>query len=345
MKKRGLWNLWNYMVIFLMVAFLVTVNFLVFLHAADLTEEMIKGRAIATFFNVVAISLVLCIIDGIRRKYLVEKPVQLILEVTKRLSQGDFKARIENYPWGIGRDDFAQIAVNINRLAEELSTTETLKTDFISNVSHELKTPLAVIGNYSTMLQSENLSEEQRRTYAGAIEAQTGKLSELIGNILYLNKLEHQAISPKCAKFDLGEQLCECLVAYEHVWEEKQIELDTDIETAVEIDSDRELLSLVWNNLLSNALKFTEPGGTVSVSVRGGHDMAVVTIKDTGCGMDAETGRHMFDKFYQGDTSHATQGNGLGLALVKRVITILNAQIDVQSRRGEGTTIEVTIFG
>ena len=243
-----------------------------------------------------------------------------------------------------GKEDYLDTMIrDLNAMITELGTIETLKTDFVSNVSHEIKTPLAVIQNYSSLLNAENLTEQERREYAGAISAATIRLNILITNVLRLSRLENQQIRPKSEQFDLGGQLTECLLGFENIWEEKEIEIEPDIEDDVLITSDRELLSIVWNNLLSNAFKFTEEGGTVSVSLRTEDETAVVSVKDTGCGMPPETVRHVFDKFYQGDTSHSIQGNGLGLALVKRIVDIVGGEIRVESEPGEGSTFTVKL--
>jgi signal transduction histidine kinase len=220
---------------------------------------------------------------------------------------------------------------------------ETLRTDFIANVSHELKTPLAVIQNYGTMLQQPNLSEEDRKDYARTVTNASQRLASLITNILKLNKLENQQIFPKKERFDLGEQLCECLLGFENAWEAKNLEIETDMEDGVNVESDPELLSLVWNNLFSNAIKFTEEGGTIGLKLHIENEHAVVEVSDTGCGISPEVGAHIFEKFYQGDTSHATQGNGLGLALVKRVVDIIEGEISVSSELGKGSTFTVRI--
>lgn len=202
---------------------------------------------------------------------------------------------------------------------------------------------MAVMQNYSAMLQSPDLPEAQRVEYARAITQSSRRLADLITNILKLNRLENQQIYPAAKRYDLGEQLAECLLSFESTWEQKGIEIETDIEEEVSIQSDPELLTLVWNNLFSNALKFTEPGGTVSVSLKTGGGFASVRVADTGCGISPETGKHIFEKFYQGDTSHATQGNGLGLALVKRVVDIVGGDISVESDVGKGSTFTVKI--
>jgi signal transduction histidine kinase len=238
-------------------------------------------------------------------------------------------------------EGFNQIGMAINAMAAELAGTETLRTDFIANVSHELKTPLAVMGNYATMLQRPGITEDERWEYAKAISEAARKLAQLITNILKLNKLENQQIFPQPKEFDLGEQLCECLLVFEDAWEAKNLEIETDMEDHVRIKSDPELLSLVWNNLISNAVKFTPDGGKVGVTLKTEGAYVIVSVSDTGCGIKPEVGQHIFEKFYQGDTSHATQGNGLGLALVKRVVDILSGEIGVQSVYGTGSTFTV----
>ena len=336
----------NYVVFFLTVAFAVSCCMMLFVRTlADsmglvFSEENIGTAAKMTFLNVLLLTLLFGTIDRIRRKLMVDRPVKLITQATERIMQGDFSVRVRPMH-GAGMEGFNQIGMAINAMAKELSGTETLRTDFIANVSHELKTPLAVMGNYATMLQRPGITEEERCEYAKAISEATRKLAQLITNILKLNKLENQQIFPQPKEFDLGEQLCECLLGFEDAWEAKGLEIETDLEDDVRIKSDPELLSLVWNNLISNAVKFTSEGGTVAVSMAANETHVVVSVRDTGCGMTAETGKHIFEKFYQGDTSHATQGNGLGLALVKRVVDILNGEIGVQSVYGEGSTFTV----
>ena len=336
----------NYVVFFLTVAFAVSCCMLLFVNTlADsmglvFNEENIGAAAKVTFLNVLLLTLLFGTIDYVRRKIMVERPVKLITEATERIMQGDFSVRVRPMH-GAGMEGFNQIGMAINAMAAELAGTETLRTDFIANVSHELKTPLAVMGNYATMLQRPGITEEDKNEYAKAISEAARKLAQLITNILKLNKLENQQIFPQPKEFDLSEQLCECLLVFEDAWEAKNLEIETDIEDDVRIKSDPELLSLVWNNLISNAVKFTPDGGTIGLSLKTESDSVIVQVRDTGCGMKPEVGQHIFEKFYQGDTSHATQGNGLGLALVKRVVDILSGEIGVQSVYGEGSTFTV----
>lgn len=340
---RSMFTMRGYLTFFLTVSGIASVCLLLFLGSMDIKLTDVKGSAIITFVCVLFISLLCTLFDGIRRKYTVEEPVNRILNATQQFTRGDFAVRIKPLH-GIDKlNEFDVIIENFNKMAEELSGVETLRSDFIANVSHELKTPLAVIQNYGTMLQNPGLPEEKRVEYAKTITDSTRRLSDLITNILKLNKLENQQMFPESKVYDLGAQLCECLLGFEDIWEKKELEIDTDIDEGVSVKADQELLTLVWNNLFSNAVKFTEAGGKITVSLKEEKGTAVVAVSDTGRGIPAEIGRHIFEKFYQGDKSHATQGNGLGLALVKRVIDIMGGEISVDSTPGKGSTFTVRL--
>ena len=337
----------NYVTFFLLVAFMVSCCTMLFVSVMRdsmglvLTKDNLASAAKLTFANVLLITLISGTIDYIRRKQMVDRPVKQIMEALDQVMQGDFTVRISPVKEFAGETGFNEIIGCLNKMTAELQGTETLRTDFIANVSHELKTPLAVMGNYATMLQKPGISEEERIEYAKAISHSSRRLAALITNILKLNKLENQQIFPQPQEFDLGEQLCESLLAFEDAWEQKKLEIETDIADDIRIKSDPELLSLVWNNLISNAVKFTQEGGTIGLSLKADETHVTVSVRDTGCGMMPETGKHIFEKFYQGDTSHATQGNGLGLALVKRVVDILGGEITVQSVYGQGSAFTV----
>ena len=340
--------LYNYIVFFLVTAFLVTCSMMLFVRTMmstldlNLTSENIGVAAKLTFGNIILLSGLFTIIDAVRRKHTTGKITEHIAGAAERIVQGDFAVRIEPVNQ-MGIDENFNVIINcFNTMAEELSGVETLRTDFIANVSHEMKTPLAVMQNYGTLLQKPNLSEENRIEYAKGVADGSKRLADMMTNILKLNRLEKQQIYPKTEEYDLGEQLCECLLQFENVWEEKNIEIETELAEGVIVNTDAELLSLVWNNLFSNAFKFTPDGGKVSLVLEVTEHFAVVKIADTGCGISPEVGAHIFEKFYQGDTSHATQGNGLGLALVKRVIDILHGEINVESSLGKGSTFVVT---
>lgn len=330
----------TFVLFFMFCAFVITCSFLLFFSSIDLQEEQVRAAAGSTFFNALLLTFLFVLVDMIRRHFMVDRPVRKIQEALDKVQRGDFSFRLDT---GHASVNFKEIMESINRMAEELSGLETLRTDFVSNVSHELKTPLAIISNYATLLNDAELSEEDRQTYTKAIKDTSVRISDLVSNILRLNRLENQQIYPETTSYHLTEQLCECLLGFESVWEDKNIELVTDMEEDVIITADAELLAIVWNNLLSNAFKFTPDGGTVSVSVRSDGDFAVVSVEDTGCGMSPEVGKHIFEKFYQGDTSRATMGNGLGLALVRRIMDIMGGEISVNSTLGEGSVFTVRL--
>jgi signal transduction histidine kinase len=193
------------------------------------------------------------------------------------------------------------------------------------------------------MLQSEHLTDERRKEYASAIVQSTKKLSGLITNILKLNRLEQQKIQATPERYDLCAQLSECALQFEEIWEEKGITFEADTEDCATIVADESLLELVWNNLLSNAIKFTDKGGMVELSQTSTADEIVVFVSDTGCGMDEKTLKHIFDKFYQGDTSRATEGNGLGLSLSLRVLQLSGGTITAKSVVGVGSVFTVCL--
>lgn len=339
----------HYFIFFLLVSFVITcctmlfVSILAYTLDISLTDENISAAAKLTFWNVALLSLIFTVIDGIRRKVTVDRPVKNIIDAAEKIIQGDFSVRIKPQS-RFGTDEtFNRVIDCFNKMAEELGSVETLRLDFIANVSHEMKTPLAVMQNYGTLLQSPDLSEEKRIEYAKGITDGSRRLADMMTNILKLNRLENQQIYPQVTEFDLGEQLCECLLQYENVWEKAEIEIETDIAENVKVKADAELLSHVWNNLFSNAFKFTSSGGKVAVSLTATDHHAIVKVSDTGCGMSPDVGAHIFEKFYQGDTSHSSQGNGLGLSLVKRVVDIMHGEISVESSVGKGSTFTVKI--
>ncbi|UOQ48809.1 HAMP domain-containing histidine kinase [Gracilibacillus caseinilyticus] len=339
-KKRSytLSSFYNFLFYFLLTLTACSISILLYTRVDDVSGLLIEVYIIG---NLILISLAISLIDSIRRKYTIEKPVRKILESVERISKGDFTIKIPSRHMG-KMDEFDEIGNEINKMTDELAKLETLKTDFISNVSHEIKTPLAIIQNYANMQKSETLSEEQRIEYARTIEDASKRLTGLVTNILKLNKLENQQIYPDKEEYNISEQLRFSLLSFEEAWSEKNIEVHVDIDDAY-LSCDENLLEIVWSNLISNAVKFTPPDGLIKVTLNNHPDAIEVQVQDNGCGIDEGTGKHIFDKFYQGDTSHAKEGNGLGLAMVKRVIDIIEGDLSVESELGKGTTFTVRI--
>lgn len=298
--------------------------------------------AVIMLGGILALALVCTVIDVARRRVTVDRPVRKILGATDRIAAGDFSVRLEPvHPYG-RYDEYDRIMENLNKMAAELSKTAVLNNDFVSNVSHELKTPLAVVQNYAAALKKDGVTDEERKHYADVLEDTAKKLTALVGNVLKLNRLENHEITPEFTKIDLEESLARAVLKYEDMIENKNLRLECDIQSA-EVYSVEEYLDIIWNNLISNAVKFTDSGGAIKVSLRLVGGKAVVSVADTGCGIDSGTGARIFEKFYQGDTSHAGEGNGLGLALVKKVIDVLGGEIHVESARGKGSVFTVSL--
>lgn len=345
MKKRKVKNVGfsfgGAVVFFICIALIMQIAIFTYDYICDRTND--NGLiAILILILILLLSTFCTIVDWIRRKLTVDKPTQKILQATERIAEGDFSTHLDIVHDYKKYDQYDLIMENLNKMAMELQKNEVLKTDFISNVSHEIKTPLAVIQNYAMLLQDETLDAQTRKDYTQTLINATRRITDLITNILKLNKLENQQIQQKAEVFSLTESLANCIVEFEIPMESKNICLDCDLED-VTVFSTPSLLEIVWTNLLSNAIKFTPQDGNINVVLKQLGNNVQVTVSDDGCGMSSEVGAKIFDKFYQGDTSHATQGNGLGLALVKRVIDILGGEISVSSEVGKGSTFTILL--
>lgn len=303
--------------------------------------SVLASMGVGTYWVAMAVVAAIIIHQVSCAKY--DKPMRRLSRAMRAVAQGDFTVSVQPVHKRNKFDYMDLMFEDFNSMVHELSSIETMKDDFIANVSHEIKTPLAVIRGYASALQRGNLSEEEQREYAATIASATESLSVLISNILRLNKLENQEIVPNAAPYDLTRQLSDCALAHEEQWERKHIDFDAQLEERVMILADESMLEIVFNNLIANAIKFTEPGGRIVLRQEKAGGDVVVTVSDTGCGMDEETVKHIFDKFYQGDSSHSREGNGLGLALVKRVLDISGGSIAVRSAPGEGSEFIVRL--
>lgn len=219
---------------------------------------------------------------------------------------------------------------------------EVLQTDFVSNVSHELKTPLSAIEGYSTLLQGCEALDAEQQEYVEKILFNTKRLSNLVGNILLLSKLENQEVAPECQVYRLDEQIRQSILALETEWTDKQIEFDIALD-AIEYFGNEGIMHHVWDNLIANAIKFNPEYGMLGMTLKKEGEQIVYTITDSGPGISDEVKTHIFDKFYQADSSHKQEGNGLGLALVKRIVMIEGGEIDVENVSGGGCRFTVTL--
>ena len=347
MKKRARKQLVRFIVnsvgSFICCSLILGVSMILFSYGLNMTEEMFRHRAILTLSNIIFLSLLFTIQDIIRSWYGEKRQVKRIMEGVEAITKGDFSYRIEPFHRFELFNQYDEIIDGINKMAKELESSETMKKDFISNVSHELKTPLSTISAYCEILQDPSLSEEERNERIAMILKNVKKLSNLVSNILKLNKLENQEIYPEKKLFDLSARVASAFLSFVDASEEKGIILNASVKDDVMIVSDPDLLDIVWNNLIGNAVKFTSSGGKVSVVLEEDDEEVRVYISDTGVGMSRNTLNHIFDRFYQADTSHQTEGNGLGLALVKRVIEIVGGEICVESEEGKGTVFEIKL--
>ena len=344
-KRKIIFSLISYVFIFIGISFVLTCSIVLFLEGSPLPENFIRTRAPRTFSNIFILSFIFTYIVLAIKYYTFDKKIDSIRRATKELARGNYKYKIYTdlkvQDGSHSEMDF--LIEDINKISQQFVELENLQTSFLSNVSHEIKTPITIIKNYSHLLEDENLGLEERKNYCKIISDSIEKLNSLVTNILKLNKLENQKIVLECTAFDLADFLGQTLLNFESIWEEKNISIDINLEENIFINTDKNFLEIVCNNLISNALKFTEPRGKVYVSCYKESNFVAICIQDTGCGISKETGKHIFEKFYQGDTSHKEQGNGLGLALVKRVIDIMQGEISVESVVGKGTTFTVRI--
>lgn len=268
-------------------------------------------------------------------------PIKKLRGAMDKVAEGNFSVRLEEKS---SSKEIMEIYTGFNLMAHELSSTEILQTDFVSNVSHEFKTPINAIEGYSTLLQdSENLNEEQRE-YINKILLNTHRLSSLVGSILLLSKLENQQIPSHQVEYRLDEQVRQSIVALEPAWEKKDIEFDVELDRLSYLGNEP-MMRHVWDNLISNAIKFSPNGGTVKIRLVKKLKKLIFTVEDQGPGLTEEAQKHIFDKFYQADESHKQEGNGLGLALVKRILAIEKGQITAENIPEGGCRFTVTICG
>ena len=266
------------------------------------------------------------------------KPIQDMVEATKSISQGDFSVRVAETAEG----DMGKLLRSFNRMTTELGNTELMRNDFINVFSHEFKTPIVSIRGFAKRLRSGNLTQQQRQEYLDFIAEESERLSNLANNILLISKYENQNFVSEQAEFALDEQIRTCILRMESQWSARNIQFELDIPRMTYLGN-MEMLEHVWQNLISNAIKFSYNGGTITISARKENSHITVWIRDEGIGISPEHIGHIFDKFYQEDTSHTTAGNGLGLALVKRIVQLCGGEIDVESRRNSGTMVVVAL--
>lgn len=340
--KRKQWTIWQSVLTYLIMLLISGIHVgLVVLMVRTKASDTLAVVIIMIFWAAMAALFTLITTKQIKRAY--DKPMHTLAEATRAVAGGDFSIYLKPRHTTEKLDYIDVMYLDFNKMVEELGSIETMKTDFFSNVSHEMKAPLSVILSSLELIESGRLSPDEYDKQLQSAIAATQRMSDMIGNLLKLNKLEKQTIVPTMENYDLCDELCQCALTFEHIWEQKELDFEADMEDSCYISADPDLMCMVWNNLLSNAVKFTAPGGQIVLTQKTEKDRVIISIKDTGCGMSEETQKHIFDKFYQGDTSHATEGNGLGLALAQRIIQLMNGTITVESSPGQGSTFIVSL--
>ncbi|MCQ2433301.1 MAG: HAMP domain-containing histidine kinase [Clostridia bacterium] len=269
------------------------------------------------------------------------RPLKQFTEATQKVADGDFSVRVKvNDSRFLRRSELGVLADSFNHMTDELAATEMFRKDFISNFSHEFKTPIISIRGFARQLAHEELTREQQLEFARIIEEESEILAGMSANVLLLTKLENQEIVTEKTSFSLDEQLRRCMLMFEEQWSALNLSIDMELDE-IQCYSSEEMLSHVWVNLISNAVKFSRKDGALYVGCTAESDKIIVRIRDSGIGMNRETLSHIFDKFYQGDSSHTGAGNGLGLAIVYRILCLLGGEIQVESDPGFGSTFTV----
>jgi len=291
---------------------------------------------------VIMITLTICVIIGSILMYIatktISKPIKYISNITKEVSKGNFDISIDYE----SEDEIGTLSKNFNLMIVELKNMEYLRKDFISNVSHEFKTPISSIQGFVEMIKNKDLPEEKRDAYIDIIIEETERLSNLSSNMLRISRLDNQSILNEITEFSLDEKIRKIILLLEDKWDKKNLELDINLENVM-FKGDEDLIEQIWINLIENAIKFSEDGGKISVELKNLEEDVVVKISDTGIGISEESKKRVFEKFYQGETSHSKVGNGLGLAIVKRIIEICKGRIEIESCVGEGTTFVIRL--
>jgi len=284
-----------------------------------------------------------CLLIGILITSLLSRfffdPIKKLRKAMDQVAEGDFSIRLEEES---SSKEIMELYTGFNLMAEGLRSTEILQTDFVSNVSHEFKTPINAIEGYSTLLQGDDNLTADQQVYVDKILHNTKRLSSLVGSILLLSKLENQQIPTNRSLYRLDEQIRQSIVGLEEAWEPKDIEFDVELDR-VEYLGNEPMMRHVWDNLISNAVKFSPHGGLVQMTLTKKLRKMIFTIEDSGPGLTEEAQKHIFDKFYQADSSHKQEGNGLGLSLVKRVLTIEGGEIQVENGPLGGCRFTVTL--
>ena len=323
-----------------LVGIVVLFSILISFGISKLLEWLLPtSTSIPLLIQLIIFSLVIAILATHFLSKMFFDPIKELRLGMQKIADGKFDTRLETKS---NSEEIQELFAGFNMMAGELGATEILQTDFVSNVSHEFKTPINAIEGYTMLLQSTENIDETENEYIEKILFNTRRLSSLVSNILLLSKLENQSIQTHRAKYALDEQIREDILALESLWEPKDIEFDVDLD-AVRYYGNKNVLHHVWSNLLSNAIKFSPNGGTIKMRLVKENEKIVFLIEDNGPGLSEEAKKHLFDKFYQADTSHKEEGNGLGLTLVKNIVSLCDGEISAENLDVGGCRFTVTL--
>ena len=293
-------------------------------------------------YFVVVLSFIICIVFGTLITILITRfllrPIDDISRAAAEVARGNFYVRVKEN----GAQEYRGLQRNFNKMAEELSGTETLRGDFISNVSHEFKTPLASIQGFAKLLQNDNLSADDRAEYTQVIIDETVRLTKLATYILNLSKLENQTTIANKTRFSIDEQIRRIILMLEPEWSAKNIELDIALDE-VNYYGNEDLMGQIWQNIINNAIKFTPVGGNIKVQLFQTANNITARISDNGPSISKEMQTKIFEKFYQGDHSRKTEGNGLGLALVRRIVDLCGGNVFAENQFEGGVCFVVEL--
>lgn len=328
----------NFVFVIMLISIVISAGISYFLMEIGILPPMSVNRFPVILVFMLMVNLVIGTILAIVGGDYFLRPLRRLTEGTKEVAAGNFDVKVEVG----GTSEISRLAISFNEMTKELSSIETLRNDFVNNVSHEFKTPIVSIRGFARRLKKNNLTEEQRNEYLDIIITETGRLTNLSSNVLLLSKLDSTDKVTDKTQYSLDEQIRRCILLFEPQLLKKQLELDVNLEP-VQFIGNEEMIQPLWMNLLGNAIKFSPYGETIEVKLRLDGEMAIATISDRGIGMDDEVKKHVFDKFFQGDKSHSGEGNGLGLSLVNRILKLSNGKIAIKSELGKGSVFTVVL--
>lgn len=325
----------------LILGFIVLFSFLAVAAGMFTLQQLhlIHRLSVSTLVSLLAVAIVTIALTSYFLGQRILAPMVKLSSASKEIAKGNYNVTVED---SSKLEEVQTTFRNFNAMVRQLDSVTTLSNDFVANVSHEFKTPLTAIEGYAMLLQDQTLPEKEREEYVEKILLNTHRLTTLVGNVLTLSKIESSQLAPQYTEFRLDEQIRQAVVLLEPQWSKREIVIDAEL-AEIRVNSCESLLHHVWSNLLSNAVKFSAVGGKISLCLQEQKECVVFTVRDEGCGISKETQAHIFDKFYQADPSHRSEGNGLGLAMVKRIVDLLDGIIEVESEEGNGALFRVIL--